>query len=97
MERHREVGRDSYAAANRACQAKTGSEGRGLLLLRGSSLWRTLLRYTKSGERSKAAMSACFADERPAPSAGVRSAPAAASGKSAWLQDGQMDRTDRIH
>ena len=30
-------------------------------------------------------------------SAGVRSTSAAASGKPAWLQDGQMDRADRIH
>ena len=56
-----------------------------------------VLRHPEPGERAKAAMSAGFADERATASAGVWSAPAAASGKPAWLQDGQMDRADRIH
>ena len=38
-----------------------------------------------------------IADERSAAPADIWSTPAAASGEPAWLQDGQMDRADRVH
>src|SRR6476646_8456273 len=97
MERNREVGRRLHENAHRIVAANTGSESRRLFLLWRSSVRRPLLRHAKPGQSAEAAMPVGLPYERATASPGIWSTSAAASGESAWLQDGQMDRAYRVH